>query len=182
VDYRKNNVEYLDSTVMDNTKLKENIINFEKIQKYKIPKNDYLRGDNINALKNEISPIMKLENINLNSKCKSNYFDEFDTELRNNKKEENILKNENINVLSGKDPKKNMEKMDIKQDSKLNQNIKIDNLKNQMKNDPMNLNINFNFTTETENDYENENYEKYKNIGLCTTNYNLIRFNYIFND
>ena len=154
--------------------MKDDIINCQKIQKFKILKENFPKENfpKENENKNRDSSIYQRENIN-NFKCKSNYFDEFDTDLRNNKKEknphqskENVKKDENFGKMSNQ--------VDIEGSDSNNKDLTSN--KNKFE-----LSFNFNFTTENESadiDYNNQskrldlsNYNNYKLIDKMNNDY-----------
>lgn len=145
---------------MDNKIINDKKINFEK---FKITK-DHEDSDKkeINKIKQDSQQINK-ENNNFNLKCKSNYFDQFDTDLRNNNKEQNFSplkeKMNKVEIINQKEFDNNLINKGT-QSQKTNEQ-----LKNQAKQDPFNINFNFNFTTETDlGDFESNNKYIYHKI------------------
>jgi len=138
---------------MDNKLINDKKFNFEK---FKITKDQEGSDKNdINNIKQD-SQQFKNENNNFNLKCKSNYFDQFDTDLRNNKKEQNVSpfkeKLNNVEIINQKE----FDNIPVNKGSQSNKTN--EQLKNQAKQDPFNINFNFNFTTETDvGDFESNN-------------------------
>lgn len=127
-------------------KYKEALINYEKIQKFKIMKEDY---DNIREKdKNFNSPLSSLDKNDKNQnkiKGKSSYFDDIDTELKNNEKNNFITGNNKDNV--DYNTKKEGE-FGYKRDDSL---LKINNKDNYFQH-------NFQFTENDNIDFESEAY------------------------
>jgi hypothetical protein len=189
----------------ENNKYKDALINYEKIQKFKIIKEDY--ENNKDKEKKFNSPLSSLENndnhnynnnpsintkqnqnqnININrAKGKSSYFDEMDTELKNNTK---ILINDNINLNNN-----NIENM-FSNTNTINNNIddrnkkegefgykRDDSLMKLNNNNYIHLN-NFNFTENDNIDFESEAYSNYfnnKQLNKIESDAFLVKINFI---
>lgn len=151
----------VDESEVSNKRLKENIINFDKIQKFKILKEDFnqnVKNSNSSNNKNDKAnlPLSSIEDYNLQHK--SNYFDNMDTEIKNlnkNKKNNynnlNSLEYDNLLARDKSQNKKNLNENADKNNKNGEKAMKRDESELKIiKPENVNLNINFNFTTETD--------------------------------